>query len=123
MGYLIQSRPTDHAVPFGRSSRESRPAESIGTLRVPRYEKSIGGTMLITIDDATGPMSVFLNVSLGCLCGLGFLGYVALWLWIKERANRANWSKWLTGLLTGLVFILGLAAIVLAPASLLHRLK
>jgi hypothetical protein len=79
--------------------------------------------MLITVDDTTGPMSVFLNVALGCVFGLGFLGYMALWVWIKERGNRAQWPKWLTSLLVGLVFVLGLAAIGLAPASLLHRLK
>jgi len=77
----------------------------------------------IAIDDATRPMSVFLNAALGGLFGLGFVGYMTLWVWIRERANRVKWPQWLTRLLVGSIATLGLAVIVLAPASVLHRLR
>jgi hypothetical protein len=68
-------------------------------------------------------MSGFLNAALGYLLGLGFLGYMTVWAWIKERGTRSSWPKWFTNLLVGLHFALGLGAVAFAPASVLHRLK
>jgi hypothetical protein len=77
----------------------------------------------ITIDNASLPTSALLNVAFGYLLGMGFLGYMTLWAWFKERATRSYWHPWLTNLLIGIHFVLGLAAVGIAPASLLHRLK
>lgn len=79
--------------------------------------------MVITVDNPTLPLSGFLNLGLGYLLGLGFLGYMTLWAWIKERGARAQWPQWFTNLLLGLHLMLGLLAVGIAPASVLHRLK
>jgi hypothetical protein len=79
--------------------------------------------MQIAVDDPTLPLSPLLSGALGYLLGLGFVGYVTLWAWIKERGTRSQWLGWFTNLMIGLHFLLGISAVMLAPASLLHRLK
>jgi hypothetical protein len=79
--------------------------------------------MQITVDDPTLPLSPLLSGAFGYLLGLGFVGYITLWAWIKERGARSRWVGWFTNLMIGLHFLLGISAVMLAPASLLHRLK
>jgi hypothetical protein len=79
--------------------------------------------MQITVDNPALPLSPFVSGAFGYLLGLGFAGYATLWMWIKERGARSRWSRWFTNLIIGLHFVLGLSAIGLAPAALLHRLK
>jgi len=76
--------------------------------------------MQFTVDDPALPMGPVLSAALGYLFGLGFVGYVALWKWLKARAE---WPPWLTNLTIGLHSVLGITAVTVAPASLLHRLK
>ena len=79
--------------------------------------------MQITVDNPALPLSPFVSGAFGCLVGLGFVGYATLWMWIKERGARSRWNRWFTNLIIGLHFVLGLSAVGLAPATLLHRLK
>lgn len=79
--------------------------------------------MQIMVDDPALPLSPFVSGVLGYLLGLGFVGYVTLWMWIKERGARSRWSRWFTILIIGVHFGLGLSAVGFAPAILLHRLK
>jgi hypothetical protein len=79
--------------------------------------------MIITVDNPALPMGAFMNLGLGYLLGLGLLGYMTLWAWIKECGARAQWPQWFTNLLIGLHLMLGLTAVGIAPASVLHRLK
>jgi hypothetical protein len=79
--------------------------------------------MQITVDNPALPLSPFVSGAFGYLLGMGFVGYVTLWMWIKERGARSRWSRWFTNLIIGLHFVLGLSAVGLAPATLLHRLK
>lgn len=79
--------------------------------------------MHFMVDDPTLPMSGFLNAALGYLLGLGFVGYMTVWAWIKERGTRTSWPQWVTNLVVGIHFFLGITAVAFAPASVLHRLR
>src|SRR5882757_8608426 len=79
--------------------------------------------MQITVDNPALSLNPLLSGAFGYLLGLGFVGYITLWAWIKERGTRSQWSGWFTNLMIGLHFLLGISAVMLAPASLLHRLK
>jgi hypothetical protein len=78
--------------------------------------------MQIAIDNPAAPLSPFICGAFGYLLGLGFVGYVTLWMWIKERGARSKWGGF-TNLIVGLHLILGLGAVGFTPAILLHRLK
>ncbi|MDB6011446.1 MAG: hypothetical protein JWL65_3696 [Gammaproteobacteria bacterium] len=79
--------------------------------------------MQIMVDNPTLPLSPLLSGAFGYLLGLGFVGYITLWAWIKERGARSKWGGWLTNLIIGLHLIFGLSAVGFTPAILLHRLK
>jgi CubicO group peptidase (beta-lactamase class C family) len=79
--------------------------------------------MTIVIDDPASPMAWYLSAALGYLLGLGFIGYAAVLTFIKARVDRAGWPRWLASAVIGLHFALGIGAMTLAPATLLHRLK
>jgi hypothetical protein len=79
--------------------------------------------MQITVDNPALPLNPLLSGAVGYLLGLGFVGYVTLWAWIKERGARSQWAGWFINLMISLHFLLGMSAVMLAPASLLHRLK
>lgn len=79
--------------------------------------------MQITVDNPALPLSPLLSGAFGYLLGLGFIGYITLWVWIKERGTRSQWPVWFTNLMIALHFVFGISAVGLAPASLLHRLK
>ncbi len=79
--------------------------------------------MTIVIDDPASPMAWCISAALGYLLGLGFIGYAAVLTFIKARVGRAGWPRWLATAAIGLHFALGVGAMSLAPAALLHRLK
>jgi hypothetical protein len=68
-------------------------------------------------------MSGFQYLASGYLVGLGVLGYMTLWAWLKERGSRGYWPAWLTSCVIGVHFVAGLSAIVLVPAFIGHRFR
>jgi hypothetical protein len=68
-------------------------------------------------------MNVPLYIGFGYLVGLGVVGYITLWAWIKERSSRGLWPGWLASCLIGIHFVAGISAVVFVPAFIGHRLR
>lgn len=68
-------------------------------------------------------MSGFLYLAAGYLLGLGTVGYMTLWAWIRERGARDDWPEWLTNCLIGIHLVLGLSAITFVPSFIGHRFR
>jgi len=68
-------------------------------------------------------MIAFLFLASGYLLGLGLLGYMTVWAWIKERGLRSRWPAWLTNCVIGIHFAAGMSAIGLVPAAIGHQFR
>jgi hypothetical protein len=88
-----------------------------------RSGSSGASPMTVVVDDPAFPMAWYLYAALGYVFGLGAIGYMAVLTSIRAYADRARWPPWLTNVVIGLHFALGLAAFTAGPPNLLHRLR
>jgi hypothetical protein len=54
-------------------------------------------------------MNAFLWLASGYLAGLIVPGYMTLWFWMKARKVEGEWPSWLTNILIGVHFVLGMS--------------
>ena len=67
--------------------------------------------------------TVIANICFGYLIGLALLGYVGVLAQIKILAKDRVWSHWLSNIIIGLHFLIGICSVIYLPITLFNSIS